>query len=70
MLKVDQHSSEWRLITEYAQERIKALSFLCTRVNTDAMERERCAARIQELEQLLEAPRVAPIESGFTGETY
>lgn len=69
-LAVDVQSDTWRLVREYARARIVELSYACTRINTEAQERDRIAARIHELETLMDAPKQRPIETGFSGETY
>lgn len=69
-LNVDVQSDTWRLVREYARARIVELSYACTRLGCEAQERDRIAARIHELETLMDAPKQRPIETGFSGETY
>lgn len=69
-LAVDVQSDTWRIVSEYARERVKELSRQCTRLSTEPAERERLAARIFELELLLEAPRITPTPTGSAGGSY
>lgn len=71
-LHIDTQSDTWRIVSEYARERIRDLSLQCTRLGTEPGERERLAARIHELELLVEAPRqILPLTaSGSIGGSY
>ena len=70
MLNVDTQSDTWRLLKEYTRARIVELSYACTRLGCEDKERDRIAARIHELEMLMDAPHQRPIETGFSGESY
>lgn len=59
VLPIDRNSGVWRLVAQYAHERIALLTETCTSLTVTDDERRIAAARIAELRELLEAPAEA-----------
>lgn len=56
-LEGDSHS--WMLVRQYVQARIDLQTEICTALSSSDQDRRDAAARIDELRQLLEAPKMA-----------
>jgi hypothetical protein len=56
LLPVDRTSNAWRLVVRYASERIAELTEECVSLTTSDEQRRVCAARIDELRSLIQAP--------------
>jgi hypothetical protein len=59
LLPIDATSAAWRLVLTYAADRRKELATECCAMGTTPARREELAARIAELDELIDAPAAA-----------